>query len=328
MTSAGPGERPPSDMDINRDLGDKLPEPKVSIEAVRRGFTALRRSNVRLLNHDGSDMSEAIGDALSYPTTNGLLRLINLPTSEAEMVAHIIADAALVDELPKDTNIYAEKLFVDAITFIDPNNTAYGSLPDDERLKLAGFMWRPARLRTLPYSEMMLMLYPEGLKPNRGSRVDYAAQVDDTGLSRMTALLIESKFDAVGEEEADRVWAERDWGKYSHFQEPSDAAKTPGGRHEPPQGAAGGEEPGVLVPKYNLPDAIGTIIVDVINYLSAGLPGDRTELNLDRIMEATKKVLPHRKRLYELEYFEPHTQEPERHALLDRIFRDQPLESI
>jgi hypothetical protein len=112
--AAGPVEKPPGD-DINRDLSKKVPEPKIGIDAVRKGFTALRRSNVRLLSHDGRDMSEAIGDAISYPTTSEFLKLIaNVSIQDAEMMAHVVADAALVDELPKDTYIYLETLYANA----------------------------------------------------------------------------------------------------------------------------------------------------------------------------------------------------------------------
>ena len=88
-------------------------------------------------------------------------------------------------------------------------------------------------------------------------------------------------------------------------------------------------QPGAPVTRASVPGwfehAVEYVIVDVINYLSAGLKGDKLDLNMDRILKAATKVMPERKKLAEKDYFNRHMQEPDRHALLDKVFHDKPL---
>jgi hypothetical protein len=289
--------------DLNRDLAGKMPPVQTSFEEVRKGWRALRTAKTRILNSEGRDITDGITDSMIDSSGGDFHKLMARLTNDSPTTARLFADAALVKQLPNDSSIYLEGLVVYGKSIPIIKDTTYLGMQEKDRLELAEFLYRPAEERQFPIHQKMMMLYPRGFNIAAGGIFEEASRIEDDAIRLMAMNLIESdSLERPTDKQIEKIWNERGWNKYLI----SGEAKLVDARIAP----------------YNMPHSVENILTDLMAYLGTG---DKGERSLDRITEAAREVLPHRKRLAEVGYFKQNTNEAERHIMLQTVLEGRPL---
>lgn len=286
------------------DLIAHIPKPMISFNDVREGWKALLTANLHIIDTNGTDITDDITNTMIDDTGKEFEEFFGRYKQEKRHMSQLIADAAKVERLPQDSVLYLEGLAVMSITLPLLKDTKYEDMPDNERLKMARFLYRPVNERPLPNYQKLVMLYHHGLDVAPGDVVEGPVEVSDVGLRRLTWNLIESESPSPPPDGIlQKLWNERGWDEYFIS-----------GRFNPAE---------VDVVSYNTVGAIETIISDVIDYISTELPGEEKERDLNKIVGGVKQVLPHRQQLSKLGYFGG--MYADRHILLQKVFEGEEL---
>jgi hypothetical protein len=234
---------------------------------------------------------------------------------DGNLVGHLIADTTQLgfEKLPQGSVLYIEGLAEDALSIVGNRGTTYDSLPEAERLRLAGFLWRPRKERPLTFWEKMNILYPDLVKqiPAETLNVDWPLEYDGKALRRMTRTLIEAEgLEIPHDETINELWRDRGWWDY--------VSKKPSG-----EDSGGGKgriihEQKLYIAYFNQPPDIEALIADIREYTEE-------PYNLDRIMSVAAKVMPKRADLSRLHYFRMDAKEVDRAVLLQKAIEGEPL---
>ncbi|MFH0862063.1 MAG: hypothetical protein V1875_03440 [Candidatus Altiarchaeota archaeon] len=338
MAGPSPGEVPRED-GLNRDLAGKTPQMMTTFAEVRKGWGAIHKAGIRLLASDGSEKNSEIADTMIEPNADKFNLLMRQLGCDDLVMTRLIADAAKVAK-PSDSNRYSERLLYLGGLFdgarriaVKIGNDPYTGLPEPQRLKIAGHLFRPPEERTLTWNERVGIMYPKmALDVLDGTcNPEEIYEVSGRGLGRIVRTVIEAgplnpspKGFAV-----DEAWKAKGWGDFVDMmpipEDLEDIRKTQKEKRQYKPLEKHEESFKGYLPHYNCPEAIEYIIRDVVNYMSTGLPQEKEERNLDKIVGEALKVMPHRKRLEELDYFHEKKTEGERHNMLQNIFEGRAL---
>jgi len=283
---------------------------------IRSGVSALTKAKTLLLDSRGVDRRGGFTDSIIQSDASDFYELVGGMGYGQDLMARVIADAALVERLPSQSPLYVEGLAYEAERIPNGMGTTYGELPNDERIKLASFLFRPADERPLTMREGMNVMYPNFvLEMREGVRdVDWVLTHGRDGLRKLLRSFIETGgLDSPSEKEVARLWESKRWDDYVEPSSPDQEAY----RQRYPDGEEVRGD--VVVADFNLPAAIIYLLSDVRDFL------DEETRDLKEILDAAEKVMPHRKRLHELQYFHGRSDWPDRSILLDKIFNDEPL---
>jgi hypothetical protein len=336
MGLAAPGNLPPNDSGGNLGLPTNIPPVMVSFSDIRRGWGAIAKSEIRLLASDGKDLNSDVANTMIESTADKFNELMRGYGLEPAFAARLVADATKVLSQPAATKAYHRPIFLESLTdevLRIPQNKGwayYHEMPESDRLKFAGFLLRPPQERSLPWMERIFELYPQmalDISAERCNPSDLYL-VDETALRRVARTVIEAgPLNPAKGKDADELWAEKGWSDYI-ITTPRKADKSQGPEKQTP--ASDGSDVKVVkfggyLPGYNLPQVIEYLVRDVISYLSSGLPDGQEERNLDIIMPEAMKVMPYRKRLDEIGYYDQKMTEGTRLSKLQDIFDERYL---
>lgn len=289
---------------------------------IRKGVIAILGANTLLLDSNSLNQTPNLTNSVTYPNPDEFYNLVKSVNHDERFMARIIADAALVKKLPQDSILYLEGLVIEAERISKEKNTTYTQLKEEERVKLAGFLYRLPNERHLTYNEKMNLLYPNIAEqvPKGTENVTWALKIDQRGLRKILICLIESNgLEYPPAKEVDQLWKSKGWEEYI------ETVKTKVSGSNIPEGKDKGDGKLRLVdtrtlhiPESNLPEGIEYLLTDIRLYL------DKTN-NLKEILNAAEKILPHRKRLARLSYFEMKSKDFDRQIMIDKVFNNQPL---
>ncbi len=342
MAQAAPGEVPRDRGDINRDLAGKTPQTMVTMSEVRKGWGAILKDRIRFLSADGVDKNDEISNTMISADLGEFNSLMKGIGNDERLMARLVADAAKVvseDKQGQDKPIYMEGLEQEGKRLANRlEKTSYPDLAEDRRLSVAGFLLRPPEDRPLTWFERVVILYPKAFVGAKDRKPDFDEVMDvgKMGMRKILRTVIEAGplASTPSTAELEQKYTERRWLDFIHQRPCSedseemfgkqDAKEVPR-KQDPEDGKVDKITVSGYLPHFNLPRTLEYLMRDVINYMSLGLPGNREERDLDKIVPEVMKVLPHRKRLEEVDYFHKGTSDGVRLNKLQDIFEGRAL---
>jgi len=306
-----------------------------SFSEVRKGWGVICKAGIRLLASDGTEKNDEITNAIIESNADKFNSLMKQMGYDERLMARLIADAAKVVKIPEKAGqslerlLYMEGLAEAERILKNADRSSYADLQEAERLKLAGFLFRPPEERTLTWHERVAILYPKAFEGVFGGEADFRGvlEIGEQGLRKVLRTVIEAGplHPSPPSGQVETKWTERGWDEYKQT---APYLEDMGERFQQPLGANQGvitRKVSGYLPHYNLPDSIEYLLRDIINYLGAGLPYGKEERDLDKIVPEALKIMPHRKRLEELDYFHEKKTEGERHNMLQTILEGRAL---
>jgi hypothetical protein len=284
---------------------------KVPYSDIRKGITALMQSQVMLLSQDGVAQNDVLVDSILDATPDRFYRTLRNMQFNPDIMDRLISDAALT-RLPNGSPLYLEGLAYEAERICGEKQNIYPALKKEERLKLAGFLYRSANERPLPYEEWWSILFPATMEDIKKAKPEDVRQANEYGLRKMLRCLLEyNSLDLPSYGSIDMLWKERGWEEYSEHAKPV---------HMKMKGDDVSLSVSLGQPETDNPTMIENLLVDLISYV-----GEGSSLNLNLTLVYALKILNRRKYLAEHDYFLPQSRREDRQVKLQAVLEDKPL---
>jgi hypothetical protein len=288
---------------------------------IRKGVTKLLKANTMLLDGKGELQNRLIGDTMIDSTQDGVenyFKAMKLPDNTSydfNLMARIIADAALVDVVPANSVLFLEGLMLEGQRISGEKNTQYHYMADEERLKLAAFLYRPAEERPLTYDEWWHVLFPTSLEDIKDSEPFDVKPVNERGLRKMLRCALEygsGDFPDYGD--IKELWANREWMDFTE--------KQPAYVHRTAKGDDFQMQVTMASPHTDRPEQIENMLVDIINFCRGS---NDSYCNLDDLFATALQVLKSRKELLDHDYFTEESKQSDRFSMIQKVLDGTPL---
>jgi len=298
------------------DIGGTSPASRTPYSDIRKGVTALLQANAVLYGSNGAKQNRPIGDSMIEPEPGCFYGLVKSLGYEPDTMARIMADGALAKTLLHNSPLYLEGLQSEAERVSREKKTTYVEFQEADRLKLAGFLYRPANERPLTYEEWWSILFPATMGEMKKAKPGDVKAVNERGLRKMLRCMLEyNSLDFPPYESIAKLWKERDWKEYIEHAKPV---------HMSFKDSDFSVSVSLASPEIDNPPRIENLLIDVINYVRR-YEADEDTFNLDKILYCAMKVLPMRKRMLDSDYFSDETREADRLVMIQKVIEDVPL---
>lgn len=279
---------------------------RVSFGSVIEGANNLQSLGIDLLDFEGNNCLDQLVYVLLDLNFERFDSIVTKMRLDPTLTANVLASAKSLCN-PDGSNyydnalIYLQDIVLSTKQYLGHKTAHYLELSLQERKLLTAFLYRPPEYRQMPDYVKMSLLYPDITKQipaDSKNGNNNVLNIDTDGLYRVICCLLESDdLTPIPQDELNNLWRRVNW--YSLIRPQSEKSNQPWGY-------------GIELAEFNEPFAIEGIASDIRNLQGLGL-------NINAIIEKTKKVLPHRKQLSESDYFHNTTSRTDRYIKLAAI---------